>query len=132
MITLATLKNATAQQVFDQAVHGLLKQGCPSIDEREDRCKYRVKLPNGDTLRCAAGMLIGDDEYTPEMDGVGGPSYVGTDWRELIEIGLVPKAHEVLIRDLQRIHDGEQIEDWERHFQMLANDYGLDYTWPNK
>ena len=127
MITLATLEAATAQQVFDQVVAHLRKQGERSYaplkgNELARRCAYRGE----GGLKCAAGCFIADDEYDPEMENI--------QWRSLADGVLtpgdhrlikVPRAHDDLIRSLQVIHDHSKPEDWENRLAMLALKEGL-------
>ena len=124
-ITLATLKDATSQQVFDQVVDHLRKQGKQAYDYVNDACAYRVMSSDGEVLKCAAGCLIGDDEYTPEMDN----NDAGTAWEALVERGQAPDAHKGLIWQLQRVHDGNFFE-WETGFAEVASTYDLTYTPP--
>lgn len=122
MITLATLADATAQQVFDQVVAHLRKQGRASKDYKTGGCFYRG--PEG--LKCAAGCLISDDEYVDRMDIRNGHD---TYWLDLIEDGLVPTSrHNLLISCLQDIHDDRDPYDWEREFERLAYEEQLNYT----
>lgn len=126
-ITLATLKDATDQQVFDQVVNHLRKQGKRAYDYVNEACAYRVMSSDGEVLKCAAGCLIGDDEYTPEMDN----NDEGTSWVQLVERGQAPAFHRELIRQLQNIHDGSiNITDWEMGFAEVASMYDLAYTPP--
>lgn len=116
MITLKTLPQATAQEVFDQVKNHLLSQKAQS--KMDDMCLYRN--PNG--LKCAAGCLIGDDEYVPEMDDR--PS---SGWRELVLEGLVPKDHDTLIRRLQEVHDLYNVDGWSKKLELVAKEFGLSY-----
>ena len=90
MITLATLPQATAQEVFDQMATHLLTQ-----NEKSAGYLFRYRLGR---LKCAAGCLISDDEYKK--------SWEGRDWDTLVNLNEAPKAHTDLILELQRIHDG--------------------------
>lgn len=56
--------NMTKQEMFDQAVGGLIKQGRRAHNKYGD-CKYRTD----DGLKCAFGMLIPDEIYNPKMEG---------------------------------------------------------------
>lgn len=114
-ITLATLKDATKQQVFDQVAKHLLTQNVRS--ENPDYCAYRGD--NG--LMCAAGCLISDSEYKPEMDH----NENGSTWHDLIESGLVPNAHPVLIKHLQHIHDNEEPKSWRECLVKAAKNFEL-------
>lgn len=131
MITLANLKDATAQQVFDQVATHLLTQNKQSIDmKNSNACLYRSIAG----LKCAAGCLIGDDEYKPEMDTSGvigsGKTKVGSGWSRLVERGLVPSEHEELISALQSLHDTFVPEYWAMRLAMLAERNGLTFKAP--
>ena len=67
-ITLKTLGQATAQEVFDQVSSHLLTQMKKSINPKNPSlCVYHADSG----LKCAAGCLISDDEYTPRMAALG-------------------------------------------------------------
>lgn len=120
MITLATLSQATAQEVFDHVATHLLTQNKKSIvlddvseDTNEAKCKYR-----GDYgLKCAAGCLMSDEEYKSDWEGFS--------WDYLANYEIVPNAHENLIRDLQIIHDGIEVRLWKGNLKLLATKYNL-------
>ena len=112
-ITLATLPQATAQEVYSQVRKHMLAQGVKSIQEGEG-CVYRG--PNG--LKCAAGCLIADEEYLAEMER--------HPWKFLVNKGLVPNRHSQLIAKLQRIHDIDNAQDWEQCLNNLATDFNLE------
>lgn len=109
MITLKTLPEATAQQVFDQVKAHLLEQMTKSITSQAT-CHYHLN-----DLRCAAGCLITEDEYKPEMEG--------NTWKKLVQRKLVPPNHQELITRLQIIHDDFPPEYWE----TLMDDMWLKY-----
>ena len=107
MITLATLPQATEQEVFEQVAKHLLTQNKKSFEF--DTCRYRG--PNG--LKCAAGCLISDEEYI-----VG---FEGTTWA-----GLFNLPYSCLIQGLQDIHDNEDVQDWKQSLFNLAVQYNLN------
>lgn len=112
MITLKTLVQATAQQVFDQVATHLLKQMEPAEDPVTGACLYRY----GD-LKCAAGCLISDEEYIPEMMG---------SWKCLVESGLAPiTRHNHLITELQVLHDRDDPAIWADLLRTMAHKHGL-------
>ncbi|WP_285401119.1 hypothetical protein [Luteibacter sp. ME-Dv--P-043b] len=116
-ITLATLASATAQQVFDQVRDHMLRQGKQSkLRPTGPICAYR----SHDGLMCAAGCLIGDDEYISDMEEKA--------WWQLSFRGIVPDAHPNLIRSLQGIHDRFKPEFWERELRDLAQEHDLAWT----
>lgn len=106
-VTLATLHEATAQQVFDQVARHLLAQGKRSRGSG-DSCLYRG--PDG--LKCAAGCLIDDLEYLDVFEDYA--------WDQLVDANRVPKAHENLIALLQALHDCEEPESWPEALRGLA------------
>ena len=87
MITLKTLPQATAQEVFDQITQHLLKQG-KAARSATGACRYRTETAEG-VLKCAAGCLIADDEYSEKWEN--------TDWPSLVADKFVPDSHERLI-----------------------------------
>jgi hypothetical protein len=109
-ITLATLPQATEQQVFDQVSLHLLTQGRKSKKEGSAQCRYRYGQ-----LMCAAGCLISEDEYRIEFDE-GDECY----WPQLAEQYLVPAAHLDLITSLQMVHDESEPERWGAKLRMVA------------
>lgn len=114
----------TFQEVFDIVSKHLLKQKVKSaakIHPVKNMCKYRG--PNG--LKCAAGILIPDEEYTQDMDVHG-------DWLILVRKELVENKFGDEITDLQEIHDfgvlGEDntcYDDWKNKLTKFAQDNDL-------
>ena len=116
-ITLKTLHQATAQEVFDQVKNHLLTQMKKSQKGFETVCLYR----NSGGLKCAAGCLIADDEYKlSPFEKIG-------DWNALVAEGCVPTAHSKLIYSLQALHDFSTPGDWAARLQEVAYEYGLNY-----
>ena len=126
MITLKTLPQATALEVYLQCREHLLKQNKQSkrilIDDVED-CAYRGE--NG--LKCAAGCFIADDEYVPEMD-TNGEGWTDSTWNTLVKYELVPPDHHRLIRDLQKVHDLSEPSLWPSKLDELAVKYGFSLS----
>ena len=117
MITLATLKDATAQEVFEQSAKHLLKQNAKSIlvVKNEKTCMYRHE-----GLSCAAGCFISDEEYKTEMEA--------HTWDNLAAYDKVPNKHIELIKQLQNIHDMSDVENWKNNLINLAKKQKLDYS----
>ncbi len=105
------------QAVFDKVVAHLRQQGERSLDDAGD-CAYRGCAG----MMCAAGCLIPDADYTPEMENKTVP-HLG------YFQGLAPEVRTLVTR-LQRIHDGEYPECWEGEFRALAEVEMLVYTAP--
>lgn len=104
----------TAQEVFDIVAGHLLTQNAKSIESDKPYCLYRSR----DGKKCAAGCLIPDAHYNPDMEGYN--------WIELIDNYSFPKDYEMLIPSLQSIHDGHPPSEWKKQLKSLANDYELD------
>jgi hypothetical protein len=106
VITLATLANATPQQVFDQVANHLLTQGRKAAGSTPS-CSYRYS-----GLKCAGGCLISDEEYTIDMEGFN--------WSTLVKRYGIPSNHQQLITELQTIHDGLAVAIWPQELMFLA------------
>ncbi|MCI4437997.1 MAG: hypothetical protein JHC33_14410 [Ignisphaera sp.] len=124
-ITLATLAEATPQQVFDYVTTHLITQGSRSV-EGGTLCVY--KHDNG--FRCAAGCLMSTPEYT-ELTLKG--EVEGQTWEDLVMAGLVPDAHSELISHLQDTHDNWGMRSTKPHLSSItfklgkvANAFDLD------
>lgn len=122
-ITLKNLNEASEQQVFDQVVNGLLSQGAKSSDVN-GACRYRAVREDGRVLKCAAGWLIADDEYTSEMDD---DNPTGTSWEDLFQRDMVPAKHLNFIYNLQKIHDNHPFSRYEEQFKLFAEENNLKY-----
>lgn len=118
MITLKTLPQATAQQVFDQVTLHLIKQARKSTTGRSidysPGCAYRS--PSG--LKCAAGCLISDDEYSTDFEA--------TNWDQLVNELKVPHEHAELILGLQKIHDIMEVHTWIDNLKSFASMHNLN------
>lgn len=119
MITLKTLPQSTAQEVFDQVATHLLTQNQKSLqfcnDNILDLCMYR----GAGTLKCAAGCLIADEEYDPTLEKAS--------WKTLVKRDIVPKEHSTLIIDLQCIHDRTEVSEWKEELQHFAKIRKLEF-----
>lgn len=114
-ITLKTLSQATAQEVFDQIVNHLLTQN-KQCENNESKCMYR-----SGNLKCAAGCLIADDEYNSDMEGHS--------WYSLVYNEIVPETHRDLINSLQDIHDIWKPDIWKSKLKEFAINYELEWNY---
>ena len=118
MITLKTLPQATAQEVFEQVAKHLIKQNAKAQNDYKS-CKYR----HGD-LKCAAGCLIAEDEYNEDIMECNG-------WGRLVTRDIVPENHDDLICDLQKVHDKKETNTWKEELIKVATEHNLDYSFLN-
>lgn len=106
----------TNQETFDIVVTALRAQGRKSVDAHGG-CMYRG--PNG--LKCAAGHLIPDSLYSPEMEHKIASNHT----KMLIELGHDPW----FVNALQAAHDNAESDDFVNRFlaraRLLALKYGL-------
>jgi hypothetical protein len=118
------MSDLTEQEVFDTIVNSLRAQGCKSSDGF-DTCCYRGE----NNTKCAAGHLILDSEYGSWMEGmvIGGVTENKKCPSSLLE-RMSP--HLSLIGQLQSVHDGFPVSDWEDRFEKVAQAYSLKYTEP--
>jgi hypothetical protein len=116
-VTLKTLAEATAQEVFDQVAKHLLEQGKRSMKlnvYKAEICLYRG--PEG--TMCAAGCLISDNEYKDDMEGGS--------WENLVKYGYTPETHKDLISYLQRVHDQREPSTWREGLLNLCQRFDLN------
>ena len=116
----------TPQEIFDTVAKHLITQGQQS--QRDDgTCLYRG--PGG--LKCAVGVLIPDDVYTPEMelDELG---ETGNGVRGLLDryANVLPdyfSENVRLLSNLQNVHDSSfSIGSFARRLADVARDYDLE------
>ena len=128
----------TPQQLYDNALNQIRKQGTASHDD--DGCLYRG--PNG--TMCAVGASIPDDLYFPGMEHVEIRYLLAqSDWfyrTHTIKIDKLREhlgeENEDLMVHLQRIHDELEprigaafsMLDFEIRMKGLADKFGLNYT----
>jgi len=106
-ITLATLSQATEQEVFDQCARHLLTQGKQSLGTYGN-CVYLAS----DGSKCAAGCFISDSEYKKSFEQIS--------WHCLAYHKDVPSDHKILIERLQNIHDNISAINWKKELIELA------------
>ena len=121
VITLATLAQATSQEVFNQVAKHMLTQMQKSRSDTGGPCLYRYG-----ELKCAAGCLMSDEEYGPDMESFSDSGYGGS-WRNLIAANVVPDAHSGLVIRLQEVHDGSPPSLWAEDLSGVAGEFGLEF-----
>jgi len=120
MITLENINDFTLQEVFDQCVTHLLSQDKKCLrNSSEDTCSYRHVDEDGVITRCALGCFMSDSMYTPNFEGKG--IYTIT---ELFNIQK-NSAFVPLLRDLQKVHDFTEPDDWAARLELVAYERNL-------
>jgi hypothetical protein len=118
MITLATLPQATAQEIFDQVATHLLTQNCKSLTYSKWKKAHLPKYRGDNNTKCAIGCIISDDEYDPVMESC-------------LVSDLLENIHNVpfeLLAELQRTHDSWEPEEWKGELVKVAWLFQLDYS----
>lgn len=119
----------TRQEIFDIVVSGLRKQGCKSIGtvinpDVNPACLYR----DAQGHKCAAGFLIPDEKYKPEMENTA-------IFDDLIRNVLIEENIDIrdfdFLYGLQAIHDFHPVERWEEQWKLFAQKYDIVYTPPS-
>ena len=113
IINETNLAEVTAQEVFDFVTSCLLRQGRKSVNEI-GMCKYRS--PEG--LKCAAGWLLSDEIYAPDLEY--------KNWYDIVDVLGLTRKHCELINECQIIHDSYEPEDWKEQFNKLAERFSLN------
>jgi hypothetical protein len=114
------------QQLFDTVVNHLRKQGKKSIDAG-GACMYRG--PDG--TKCAAGILITDEEYHWDLEGkIVLALTTQKNKAYLPGFAEVVGPNTDLMLSLQSVHDQFVVEMWEKELESVAATYHVVYTPP--
>lgn len=109
------------QEIFDKVAAHLLTQGAKAADT--EGCLYRAPQDDGRVLKCAAGCLLPDGLYSPEMEFKGVS-------HELIAAALLPivgdKPRLRFLGQLQDIHDWISVAEWPASLADVAEENGLN------
>lgn len=109
-----------AQEIFNTVLahsRTMVEKSSGEVVGKPDvTCLYRGR----DGAKCFAGILIPDEEYHKDMEGL--------DFREVCKrfadstrpTLLSLREHRALISELQSIHDGSSLQDWEKEFGISA------------
>ncbi len=126
------------QDVFDRVARHLLTQNRKSwlsTGQTGKVCAY-----HGDEgVRCAAGIFIDDEHYSPEMEGVAVPRFLsGNDptiapkahlktplIQEALLAAGIEDDHLLVLRQLQAVHDQVPVESWRTGLAAVAKDFAL-------
>ena len=113
------------QEIFDKVVKHLRAQNKKAYDEIGRVCVYLA----ADGLKCAAGCLIPDGHPAAQIRHAW-PMIPGDQFTPPYLVEIADQiGHHQLVRNLQRIHDDLEPNDWEDALDSLARCYEL--TMPN-
>jgi hypothetical protein len=120
-----------AQEIFDTAAIGVIRQGRPSMGS-SGSCAYRGE----GGAKCAAGFLLSDEVYDPSMD-CNEITKSSTDWESTVvhfrsRLPQYLLDNQELITDLQGAHDAADpytqrifVLDFIARVTDIADSYGL-------
>ena len=108
-ITINNLAESTTEEVFEYIRNHLLTQNRRSANI-DGTCMYK----NEQGLKCAAGCLIPDDMYYPDLEY--------RKWFALVTRNFAPEDHMELIQEMQRIHDDYDPITWEFDLDKLEGE----------
>lgn len=103
----------TPQELFDETVRKIVAQGKPSgirevrehpvLSKPRDRfwCEYRSK----DGRRCAVGLWIRDDKYSPEMENKRIDQIVAKYGEDIFAFDIPYQQIDAMLTELQYAHD---------------------------
>ena len=113
------------QEIYDKVKAHLLTQNAKSYDVENDMCMYR----HPDGLKCAIGVLIPDDAYTPDMEGhnVTAMTLYPDLWDRFPEV--LKEIPVSLLSALQSVHDDYDVHQWPSALARVAKTHNLN---PNK
>lgn len=106
------------QLVFNTVAKHLLKQGKAALHGRS--CRYRTD----DGLKCAVGVLIPDQNYTVEMEGlpvrtISDKLPFSATHEDMALLVYLQSAHDTALKD-------SGIEAWKAKMRRIAADYKLN------
>jgi hypothetical protein len=110
----------TDQEVLDRVAEHLLRQNERSY--AHGICAYR----GAGGLKCAAGCIIPDHLYSPDMEGTGQLRDYGVRCAQVRDALGQVGANVNLVADLQGIHDRVSPEYWPTHLRAFAKSRDLD------
>lgn len=106
------------QEIFDIVSKHLLTQNTQSVFGGGALCAYR----GSQGRKCAIGVLISDEDYKPEMEGMR-VSAVLNEFSAVAD--KLKDVSTFLLGELQRIHDTKLSEQWPEELRAVATRYDL-------
>src|SRR5258708_26601482 len=106
----------TKQEIFDTVKTHLLKQNARAISGIG--CVYRTDKG----LKCAAGVLIKDEFYSPAFESYSACHSIV---QEALEKSGVSEDDILFVVELQRIHDFKEISDCQTVLSFVSTKHNL-------
>lgn len=120
------LEPLSQQEIFNRVWQHFIIERQPRSVTSDGHCRYRG--PEG--AKCAVGLFIPDDCYSPWMEGLGADCILAEarNQKHVLpsELTELLSEHPALLRDLQNLHDkGTSRLEFERALVELADSYNL-------
>jgi hypothetical protein len=113
------------QEFYDKSVAHLRKQRRKAL--LVTTCAYRTD----DGLACAVGGVMPDDLAANVVTTGNNTTSINDLLVENRAVAAFFRGVDTrLIENMQRVHDREEISDWEREFRWVARSFKLTYTRP--
>lgn len=125
------------QNMMNYAVPRLLKQYTKAIAGigAAETCKYREPQEDGQIHKCAVGHLIEDHAYDESFENnsaVNIQVLFALVQSNMLDQNIFTDMNRgvyilFFLRDMQRVHDSHEPDFWLQQFELLANNYKLDW-----
>lgn len=112
-----------AQAILTKGVKHLRAQGCRAMSTSRAGAFYGCAYRGFNDTKCAAGVFIPDEAYSPNMEGCAIDSVLRKHCNAPWAQALVPYVW--LLRALQEIHDNIDPSCWEDSFRTLTERFDL-------
>ena len=116
------------REVFKQVSDHLLTQNLKSYSDATDECYYRIDKTVGH-LACAIGCLINDEHYSEKLEHQSVDAYqVQSAISKSLSSSVgyevfIDVKDQILLNDLQSVHDYHRPELWNQQLNDLAIRY---------
>lgn len=110
----------TNQSAFNKMVKHLRKQGKKCFKRNTGDFESTVCLYRHKGLMCAVGVLIDDDDYSPDMEENNIASVL-----ENFSIPYFNNLDLTLLTSVQEIHDFTDLDEWEVELEKVAKEFNL-------
>ena len=124
MKSIREAKDCTAQDVFDSVVAYAASMKEPATIQSigdTSKCVYRKTDIDGNVVNACFIEHFLNDDYKSEMEGSGFYGYITFKYPEL------SSPHNMLLSDLQSVHDDEPFNEWKNSLIRVAQSHNLEY-----
>lgn len=119
------MRYLTNQEIFTKVKTHLLRQKRKSNSWMSGVCAYR----GVNRTKCAVGCLIPDEQYRPDIEGLGitDARFTPGLLQKVLNASGIASEDFPLLRELQILHDSKDPNDWPEALKVIAATYDLEY-----